>query len=302
MLKVVAAQPLDLSPEQKNRLEKLGRVTYYDTRAETPEEWLKRVQGFDVICTGLFGVREKSQELHDVFVTLPFVGVGWADPKTLKQHNVVMSNSPGCNRYAVAEWIIGMLLTAMRHLDTYLNVANLPFGQMPASGTGFYNKTVTILGHGNIGTIVGAVCSAFGANVRFFERGDDLGASVKDSDIVIDSLSVNPSTDNLLNETFFAALKPKTIFATVSAGNVVNLNALFQALDDGTLSYVIHDAQTPGDTADPTYRRLRAHKRVYVTPHIGYNTDVSQFTSNEMMIENIEAWAAGKPIHVIEPA
>ncbi|HVQ44452.1 MAG TPA: NAD(P)-dependent oxidoreductase [Candidatus Saccharimonadia bacterium] len=299
MLKIVAAQPLELTDEQKARLEKLGEVTYFDTRASTADEWLERVRGFDVICTGTFGVREKSEELRDTFVSLPLVGVGWARPGVLKERGVVISNSPGCNRYAVAEWIVGMLLTAMRHLDAYLNVRELPFGQLPASGMGFGDKQVTILGHGNIGTIVGAACAVFGARVRYFRRGDDLAASVKGADIVVDALSVNPETDDLLNGEFFGALKRGAIFATVSAGSIVNLDVMFRALDDGTLRCVIHDAQTPGDTADPVYRRLREHERVYATPHIGYNSDVSRHMGNEMMIENIEAWVAGKPIHVV---
>ncbi len=299
MHKIVVAQPIGLSEAQKTQLNTLGNVTYYDSRAVSPEEWLARCDGFDVICTGVFGVQTKYQELNNVFISLPFVNTGWVDLNVLQRNNITIANSPGSNRYAVAEWIIGMLLTVTRELPTYLRVEELPFGKMPPASIGLEGKHITILGQGNIGTIVGNVCSAFGGRVNFLKRGGDLATSVIDSDIVIDTLSVNPSTSNLLDEKFFDVLKPKTIFVTVSAGNVVNLDAMFDALDSDKIASVIHDAQIFGSTSDPIYKRLLAHEKVYVTPHIGHNTDVSEFTSNQMMIENIESWFAGKPIHII---
>lgn len=299
MPKIVVTQPLDLTSSQKAGLEKLGDVTYFETRAENADEWLSRCQGAEVICTGVFGVREKYQELHNVYISLPFVNVGWVDRHVLAQNRITISNSPGCNRYAVAEWIIGMLLMVTRRLDHYTGIEKLPFDTMPEAGLGLDGKRVTILGKGNIGSIVGDVLTAFGARPQFFRRGDDLAARIKEADIVIDTLSVNPATDDLLNVRFFSNLKPGTIFITISAGRIVNLDDMFDALDNGTLSFVIHDAQIPGDTSDPDYNRLRLHDRVFVTPHIGYNTQTSQRTANEMMIENIEAWTKGRPIRVI---
>jgi lactate dehydrogenase-like 2-hydroxyacid dehydrogenase len=64
--------------------------------AKTPEEWLARCQGFDIVCTSIFGLRDKWAELHDVFVSLPFVGTGFFDAKKLKARNVTVSSSPGC--------------------------------------------------------------------------------------------------------------------------------------------------------------------------------------------------------------
>jgi phosphoglycerate dehydrogenase-like enzyme len=53
-----------------------------------------------------------------------------------------------------------------------------------------------------------------------------------------------------------------------------------------------------GDTADPLYTRLREHEHVYATPHISGFSDVTNRIGNDMMIGNIEAWLAGKPINV----
>ncbi len=299
MTKIVVAQPIGLSAEQKARLEQSGEATFYDQRANTPEEWLERVQGFDVICTGVFGMNTKWNELHNTFVSLPFVGVGWADVEVLKTNKVLISNSPGCNKHAVCEWIIGMLLTMTRQLDHYTNIKELPFNTMPPQAFGLPGKNITILGKGNIGTSVGEVASALGMNVTYFQRGDDLIERVRDADVIVDALSSKPETQDLLNKSFFDALKGGVYLVTVSAGKVLNVDAMFEALDNGKLKLAAHDAVIFGDTSDALYQKLLAHPKVYATPHIAHNTDESDKTGNDMMIENVERYLAGMPINLI---
>lgn len=298
MIKIAAVQPLQLTQDQKDRLEKLGQVTYYDDRTNDLDEWLERTIGHDIILTGVYGIKDKWADLHDVFVSLPFVGVGWADPKILKANNVVMSNSPGCNRHAVTEWIIGMLIMMTRELDHYLNIKDLPFNKMPPQAFGLAGKNITILGKGNIGTEVGKVAATFGMKVIFFKRGDDLNESVKDADVVVDALSSKPETQGLLNNKFFESLKDSAYFVTVSAGKVLDIEAMFKALDSGKLKLAAHDAMMAGDTSDELYQKILSHPKVYATPHIGYNTDEAEKTGNDMMIANVEAWLNGNPINV----
>lgn len=292
---------MELSDEQKKRLEKLGDVTYFDHRAETPEKWLDRVKGFDVICTGKFGVKEKWNQLRNTFVSLPFVGVGWIDASLAKKHNVTIANSPGSNRHAVSEWIIAMMLLMSREIEKYLNVPELPESLVRLPTTGLAYKNITILGKGSVGSRVGEVAEALEMNVRYFQRGDNLVDKVKQADIVVDTLSSNPSTENLLNRGFFNALKNETIFITVTGSSIVDIDAMLKALNSGKLACVAHDAGgiRPGDTTDPLYQKLLKHPKVYLTPHIAWNTDVERQLSNDVMIENIEAWLKGKPIHVV---
>ncbi|EDK72639.1 D-isomer specific 2-hydroxyacid dehydrogenase, NAD-binding [candidate division TM7 genomosp. GTL1] len=299
MPKIIVTQPLGISPEHKVRLERLGEVTYFDERAKTLEEWLERVQGFDIICTGVFGIREKSNELHDTFVSLPFVGVGWADPEMLKEHNVTIANSPGCNRLAVAEWIIAMTLLMARNFLPYINIDNITEGVYPEATIGLTGKKMAILGKGNIGQQVGHIAEALGMQVNYFQRGDVMADLVRDADVVVDALSVKPDSNDLLNDDFFAALKNGAFFVTVSAGKILDTDAMFRALDSGKLAFAASDAQTPADTRDPIYRKLLAHPKVLVTPHVAFNSDVSNDTGNLMMIENVEAWVRGEPIHVV---
>ena len=107
--KIIITQPLELFPEQLNRLKKIGSIKMYDQMSQSEEEWLERCQGMDIICSGKYGLKHGYRKLKNVFISLPFVGVGWLDSKVLQKNNIVVSSSPGCNKVAVSEYIMGMI-------------------------------------------------------------------------------------------------------------------------------------------------------------------------------------------------
>ena len=267
----------------------------------SPDEWLKRCQGFPIICSWMFGLREKYNQLKDVFISAPFVGVSsFADPKVLKTNNITLCNSPGCNRHAVSEWIIYMILTTLRRLDKYVNTTEKLAIPLPTPSIGLAGKNITILGKGNIGKRVGTVCKAFEMNVTYFQRGDNLAKAVKNTDVVVDVLNSNSSSKGLLNKDFFNSVKKGAIFISVTVKNIEDFTAMFAALDSGQLSYVAHDIMDlkVADTSDTLYERFRKHPKVFATPHISAFTDVTNRIGNDMMIVNVEAYLKGKPINV----
>lgn len=300
-MKIAVTQPMEFYADQKERIQSLGEVTFYDELAKSPEEWLERCENADIICTGKFGLREKWQELHDVFVSLPFVGASFIDPKVAKKNGVIFSRSPGCNRHAVSEWIVGMMITMFRELDEYLRIKELPEHKLPKPTVGLAYKKLAVLGKGNVGSRVGKACEALDMKVTYFERGDSLLDKVKDADVVVDALSSNPSTENLLNTEFFGGIKKGAYFISVTGESIVDIDAMLKALDSGRLRAAAHDSGgiQMGDTKDAFYQRLLAHPKVYVTPHISYNTDVTHRISNDMMIDNVEAYLKSKPQNLV---
>ena len=119
--KIIIAQDTGMSDEQIQRLKKLGDVEVYRDLAKTHDEWLEIVKDADIIVGGKFGLKEKMYELKNVFISLPFVGVGWIDKKKIKENNIVVSNAPGCNKDAVSEWIIGMMINLFRDIPPDIN-------------------------------------------------------------------------------------------------------------------------------------------------------------------------------------
>ncbi len=298
MTKIVITNNQDFTPEQKARLDKLGDVTYYEN-LPTGEEYLERIKGADIICSGTAGLKDVYAQLKNVYITVGFVSVAFVDLDVLKKNNVTISNAPGANRYAVSEWIIGMMIMMGRQLDMFLNSKeNLrKEGKLPPLTPGLAEKSVTILGKGQIGLRVGEIAKSLGMTVNFFGRGDDLYLSVKGADYVVNTLSSNSTTKNLLDGTFFAAMKDGSYFVDVTRAEIVDEDAMLKALGGGKLAGAASDCGgiLVGDTEDPLYQKLLKHPKVYVTPHISYNTPLSMKIGSDIMIDNVEAWIKGKP-------
>ncbi|MFQ6010424.1 MAG: hydroxyacid dehydrogenase, partial [Candidatus Aenigmatarchaeota archaeon] len=163
--KIVVTQPMDLLPDQIEKLKSLGELVKYDDLASSHDEWLERVKDADIIFTGKYGLKQKIYELKDKFIVVPFVAVGWIDKEKLKERNITFAYSPGCNKDAVAEWIVAMMLILSRNLKKYVRVESLP-KEFPPRTPGLSTKIVYILGKGNIGTRVGEICEALNMNVK----------------------------------------------------------------------------------------------------------------------------------------
>jgi glycerate dehydrogenase len=282
-------------------LRSLGEVTYYDTVSKDAAEWLERVKDANVIYSNIHGLDEGWQSLRDTFVTVPFVGVGFLDPQTLKRHNVVVSRSPGCNQVAVSEWIIGMMLNYSRRLPEFIKVTH--FNEpTPFYTTSLAGKSACVMGgKGHIGVRVYQVLEALGMNVQSYTRGDDLTNKIKDADFVVDCLSLNPSTLNFYNEAFFEKAKTGVVFVTVSSNKLKDTSTLLKLLDNGKIAHYITDnAQAMlFDANDTDYQALLGNSKATVTPHVAAYSDNTRDTASAMCIENIRAYLAGRPMNIV---
>ena len=300
MTKIVVSKDSDLTSQEIERLEKLGNLTVYNDLPKSYDEWLKRCKDADIICSGKFGLKQRYQELKNVYISLPFVGAGFFDKEILKKNNITVSNSPGCNKDGVAEWNIFMLLNLFREFYNVVNVKNIP-NRKPTITKSVTDKIVCILGKGNIGCKVGKVCEALEMKVTYFRRGDSLFDSIKNADVIINCLTTNETTLNLLDKKFFFSFKKGAYFINVCDYVIYDIEALISSLDEGPIEYAAIDAMgiQVGDTSDPFYQKIVAHKKILATPHIAWATDKSKELGNKMMIDNIEAWLKKKPINVI---
>ena len=72
-------------------------------------------------------------------------------------------------------------------------------------------------------------------------------------------------------------------------------------LDEGHLAGAASDCGSiqVGDTKDPLYLKLLNHSKVLVTPHVAYNTEMTNKIGGDIMIDNVEAWVKGKPQNLV---
>lgn len=302
-MKIVVTNNQSFTDEQRQRLEKLGDVTFYDYLPQTAEEYLERIKGADIVCSGTAGLQDAYPQIKDIYITVGFVSVAFVDLDVLRKNNVVLSNAPGVNRHAVSEWVMYMVLGLMRSFPKFVNSEEKfrKDGNLPPLTMGLAGNKMTILGQGNIARQVAKLAKAFNMEVSHFKRGDNLADSVKDADVVVNALSSNPSTSKLLGRDFFAAMKKDSYFVDVTRAEIVDEDGLLEALDSGHLAGVASDCGgiLVGDTDDPLYQKLLSHERVLVTPHVSYNTPMSMKLGADVMIDNVEAFIKGKPQNVV---
>ena len=303
-MKIVVTKDTRMHDIHKERLEALGEVKYYDNESETPEEWYERVKDADAICTGRLGLDgEEVFKLKDVLISVPFVGYDFLDLDKLKERNITVTNSPGCNKEAVAEWVVGMLLMRLRNLHKLTDVENITKEHALQTGGSIWGKNITILGNGNIGQHLQSIFGTMGAAVTVFKRGDDLIDSAKQADVVVNCLPVNDDTSGMVDKAFFESLKEGVFYVSISRHHTYNVDALIAGLDSGRIAGALDDVANAavGDPTDDIYRKLAAHPKALATPHIAWNAESEAKKANDIMVGNVEAWVKGEPENVVNP-
>jgi phosphoglycerate dehydrogenase-like enzyme len=296
-MEIVVTGSLPFSAEQVRRLQRVGRVTAAG-EAGSADEWLKQVEGADVVCSDGTFVAANLGRLRDVFVTFPFVEIGSFDTDALARRNVMVANARGSNRDSVVEWAVFMALSLLRRFPGYLNAdRELRFER----GESLSGKDACVIGAGDIGSHLGMVLEALRANVRYVTRDDDLITAASGCQLIVNSLSATPSSAQLLDRRFFRALDPGSYFITYVRPHTFDVTALLEALDDGILAgaAVDCDPQAPFDTANAYYRTLAAHGKVLATPHVAFATTQAERRGLDTVVENVEAFANGQPRNVL---
>lgn len=296
-MEIVVTGSMPFSAEQIRRLQRVGRVTRAGV-ASSADEWLKQVEGADVVCSDGMFVAGNLERLHDVFVTFPFVEIGSFDSGALARRNVTVANARGSNRDSVVEWAVFMALSLLRRFPDYVNTdRELRFER----GESLSGQNVCVIGAGDIGSQLGKVLGALRANVRYVTRDDDLMTAAEGCQLIVNSLSATPSSAQLLDRSFFRALAPGSYFVSYVRPHTFDVKALLEALDDGILAgaAIDCDPQMPFDTANDYYRTLAAHEKVLATPHVAFATTQAGKQSLDTVVENIEAFANGRPRNVV---
>lgn len=300
MNSIVITQSIGFSDEQLAELRTLGNVTAYDTISKTTDEWLERVKDADIICSNNYGLDDGWRKLKDVYITYPFVTTAFWNFDVMRQNNILASNSPGCNQIAVTEWIITMLLNYSRRFPDYIKATKID-GPIPPKTKSIYGKSATVIGKGRIGARAGKALEALGMRVTYYGRGNGLAAAIKDTDYIVDCLSLNPTSQNFYNADFYAKTKGGVVFMAISPNGTQDFDAILAALDSGKVEHFITDnaASLIFNVEDETYKKLLNHPKITITPHVAAYSDNTLETASQMCLENIKAYLAGKPINLV---
>lgn len=270
---------------------------------------------FDVICL----MRERTPFPADVIETLPALRlIVTSGPRNLSI-DVAAAKALGVTvcgtqsrKTTTSELTLAMILHQGRRIGE--ESARLATGGFQgAPGRDLADLSVGLVGLGNVGGQVAALCRAFGSTVRAWspnldderaathgvERAASLQALAERVDVLSIHMVLSERSAGIVGGDALTALPAGALVVNTSRAGLLDRQALFDWLtSDGAARAAIDVFESEPLPADDPWREAKARfgERLLLTPHLGYVTQATWRLFHEQMVEAIAAFAAGVPI------
>jgi phosphoglycerate dehydrogenase-like enzyme len=228
--------------------------------------------------------------------------------------DVVVTTSRGVgNTLAMAEYAVAGILHFAKSLHRAIADREAgAFDHRAYRPLLLHGKTACVVGAGGIGLEVGRLCAALGMHVvgtrrhpqpdaplppGFSELGGaaDLDRFLPHSDFVAICCQWTPETTRLFNHDRFAAMKRGSVLVNVARGEIVEEQALADALAEGRLRGVVLDVYV-GEFEHTPPVLLWQDPRVLITPHVSGASDDNRHGAIDVFCDNLRAWLDGAPL------
>ena len=232
------------------------------------------------------------------------VGYDHVDSAYAREHNIVVTNTPDVLTEEVADVAMGLLISTLREFvkaDRYLRSGLWQTQNYPLSVGSLRDRKVGIVGMGRIGQAIGRRLEASLVPVSYHSRNPsaavsyqhypDLMEMAKAVDTLIVIVPGGASTAKMINADVLKALGPRGVLINVARGSVVDEPALVAALKSGTILAAGLDvfASEPNVPDE-----LKAMQNVVLLPHIGSASVVTRNAMDQLVVDNLKSWFAGK--------
>jgi D-3-phosphoglycerate dehydrogenase len=291
--------------------------------------WNDHVQDVDQLATrledteALVLIRERTQIRAPLIERLKKLGLisqrsvyPHIDIEACTARGIVVSSDqhPGTPCYAAAELTWALALAAARRLPQQMNALKAGLWQIGVGDT-LRGKTLGLYGYGRIGSEVAGYGKAFGMKVIVWAREESRKRAAADGyapsaskreffeqcDVLSLHMRLYKETRGIVTAADLALMKPSSILVNTSRAGLIEPGALVGALRAGRPGMAAVDVfeEEPLRNVDDPLLKL---ENVVVTPHIGYVTRDEYELQFSDIFDQILAYAAGKPINVVNPA
>lgn len=218
------------------------------------------------------------------------IGVNQVDLQAATKNGIVVFNAPYSNTRSVAELVIGAAIMLIRRIPDKNKAAHDGIWLKEAKGSfELRGKTLGIIGYGNIGSQVSVLAEALGMKVIFYdvetklplgnaEDAKSLREILGRSDVITLHVPETSETKNLISKATLKFIKKGSILINYARGEVVDLEALSKALNEGLIGGAAVDVfpSEPEKNGDRFQTPLQDCPNVLLTPHIGGSTEEAQ--------------------------
>jgi D-3-phosphoglycerate dehydrogenase len=296
-----------------SRLSEYGTIKLYENLPKTMDEQVERVKDATVIINSRSSVKWSKKTLVGLnklkLIALCAIGTDAIDLDFARTNGISVANIPGKTAPIVAEHALGLMFAVAKR--AYYQTASILGGYWTGLDNIYLgNKTLGIIGTGNIGSEMINLAKVLGMNVIAWtrnptkERGDRLGVRYVDmdtllqlSDVVSIHVALTPETFHLIGANELSRMKPGALIINVSRGSIIDQVALAKALMDGRIGGAGLDVleDEPPNVDDP----ILQCENVVITPHVGDKTPEGTELLNEGVVDNVIAFLEGHPQNLV---
>jgi lactate dehydrogenase-like 2-hydroxyacid dehydrogenase len=233
------------------------------------------------------------------------VGYDHIDASGAAQRGIVVTHTPDVLTEEVADTAIGLLLCTVRELpqaERYVRAGKWLKSNYPLSRATLRDRTVGLVGMGRIGMAIARRLEAFGVPVVYHTRRarpelayrhyPQMIDMARDVDTLIVIVPGGAATKNMIDANVLDALGPDGILINIARGSVIDEPALIAALRErkimaAGLDVFVNEPQVPEE--------FLALENVVLFPHVGSASVFTREKMDQLMVDNILAWAADMP-------
>lgn len=290
---------------------------YVEHQATAAEEVAQRLAGATVAITNKVPLRADTlAQLPQLkMIAVAATGYDVIDVPYCREHGIAVANIRNYAVHTVPEHAFALILALRRNLLAYR--ADVEAGQWQRSEQfcffthnigDLHGSTIGIVGEGAIGQGTAAIARGFGMKVLFADheppKMDGVAFTpmeqvIAESDVLSLHCPLTPATRNLIGRSELQRMKRSALLINTSRGGLVDEAALIEALEQGWIAGAGFDVLTtePPRNGHPLLEVRRPN--FILTPHVAWASDGAMQFLADQLIDNIDAWAAGRPQHLV---
>ncbi|HLH11220.1 MAG TPA: D-2-hydroxyacid dehydrogenase [Methylovirgula sp.] len=287
--------------------------TYKEYQETSQDEVAERLAGAEIAIINKVPMRPPSLEkLPDLkLIAVAATGTDCVDKAYCKAHGITVSNIRNYAVNTVPEHTLALIFALRRNLIPY--VEDVRRGKWQTIDQFCYfdhpihdisGSTLGLVGFGALGKSVATRAEALGMKVIATDVFDfpgkvDLDTILTQSDIISLHCPLTETTRNMIGAAELKKMKKSAILINTARGGLVDEKALLEALKSGEIAGAGFDVLTVEPPKNGNIL-LDAHlPNLIITPHVAWASIEAMTGLANQLVDNIEAWVAGKPRNVV---